>query len=298
MVTSSVSAEDLEIGELIQERARRVHSAEPRPFLKWAGSKRSVLANFLDILPEQFGTYWEPFVGSGSLFFLLQPESAVISDTCVPLIETYRAISDRVDLVMRYLAPLDVNKDTYYQVRGNPGVSRFKRAAQFIYLNKTCWNGLYRVNSSGQFNVPYGAPKSNYVADEANLRSCSDALGRPGVNIIAGDFEDTVEPAVRGDFVFLDPPYVTGHNNNGFIDYNEVLFSWNDQIRLASLANRLAEKGVHVVVTNAYHPQVIELYEGFEVRRVLRSSTLASSALKRGRVEEAVLWVKTDTRGA
>lgn len=290
VVSASGGADEL------AERALRSLSAEPRPFLRWAGSKRALLHEFVDLIPVEYGTYWEPFLGAGSLFFLLQPENAVIGDKLVPLVDAYRAVAERVDLVLRYLAPLDVSRETYYRVRDNRGSSSYKLAAEFIFLNKTCWNGLYRVNAEGKFNVPYGAPKTGFVIDPSNLRACSRTLGQPGVKIRDGDFERILGSVKPGDLVFLDPPYVTGHNNNGFIDYNEVLFSWDDQRRLASVAKRLADLGASVIVTNASHQGVIDLYRGFAVRRISRWSTLASSAAKRGPVEEVVLWRSTHTR--
>jgi len=274
----------------VQSRAAKTLSSEPRPFLRWAGSKRALLSRFVDVLPHDFGRYWEPFLGAGSLFFLLEPKDAVLNDSCGPLIETYIAVRYRVDLVLRYLAPLHVDKETYYDIRRHPGESPFRRAAEFIYLNKAGWNGLYRVNSKGQFNVPYGAPKSDVVVDRSNLRACSSALAQPGVALGSADFEVAIANAEAGDLVFLDPPYVTGHNNNGFIDYNEVLFSWTDQLRLAAVAIKLANKGVNVVVTNAHHQPVIDLYKGFQVRRINRASTLAGAAARRGRVDEALFW--------
>lgn len=145
------------------------------------------------------------------------------------------------------------------------------------------------MNSSGKFNVPWGAPKTDFVVDRSNLLACSEALQQPGVRLSIGDFEDTLTMGTEGDLVFLDPPYVTRHNNNGFIDYNERLFSWEDQKRLARRAEELRRVGAHVIVTNAYHSDVLALYPNFQVHELTRNSTLASSAARRGRVSEAIL---------
>jgi DNA adenine methylase len=190
--------------------------------------------------------------------------------------------------VLRYLRPLKPAKERFYAIRSARAAGRYKRAAEFIYLNKTCWNGLYRVNSSGEFNVPYGLPKTDNIVDEANLVACASALDADGVDLRCCDFEDALADAGSGDLIFLDPPYVTSHNNNGFIDYNEQLFSWADQVRLARVARELSAKGAHVLVTNAYHGEVVDLYHGFELTPVNRASTLASTASKRGRVSEAL----------
>jgi DNA adenine methylase len=146
------------------------------------------------------------------------------------------------------------------------------------------------VSAQGKFNVPFGRPESDFILDSENLRACAEVLGKSGVHIFASDFERNLSHAESGDLVYLDPPYVTSHTENGFIEYNEVLFSWEDQLRLASLAVLLARKGVHVIVTNAFHPKVIELYEGFQVRRISRYSTLAGTMENRRRVSEALLF--------
>lgn len=274
----------------LADRTARPMSATPRPFLRWAGSKQKLLAEIIDVLPSRYGTYYEPFLGSGAMFFLLEPERAVLSDVCVELIETYEAIRDRAGMIERYLKSMRPNRTQFLRVRSNRSWGPYKRAAEFIYLNKTCWNGLYRVNRDGEFNVPFGKPKTNVLADYENIKACARALNAEDVRLAACSFSEALTDAKAGDLVFLDPPYVTGHNNNGFIDYNEKLFSWKDQESLASEATRLVSKGVHVVVMNASHRAVLDLYEGFEVRRLRRSSTLANDVSKRGRVAEALIY--------
>ena len=185
---------------------------------------------------------------------------------------------------------MDANREFFYQVRSNRSSGRYKRAAEFIYLNKTCWNGLYRVNSSGEFNVPYGLPKTDFIVDHMNFRACAAALTDANVEVRCCDFEVALEAVQAGDLVFLDPPYVTRHNNNGFVDYNEQLFSWADQLRLAKAAHKLVERGAHVLVANALHSDVVDLYDGFNLLPINRSSTLASNPTKRSRVSEALLW--------
>lgn len=270
--------------------ARKWMSTAPRPFLRWAGSKRAHLLNIIPALPNGYRTYWEPFLGGGSLFFLLQPESAVLGDSCQPLIGTYRAVRDGPRSIIDRLQPMAPNKDLFYEVRDRKASNRFAAAADFIYLNKTCWNGLYRVNARGEFNVPYGRPKSDGIFDPSNLLACSDLLSRPDVTLTTNDFERTLADVDEGDLVFLDPPYVTGHNDNGFVDYNEKLFSWEDQRRLASIARDLVKRGASVVATNANHSDILRLYDGFEVRGFSRLSTLAGDVAKRGLVREVVMY--------
>jgi DNA adenine methylase len=165
-----------------------------------------------------------------------------------------------------------------------------KRAAEFIYLNRGCFNGLYRVNSRGDFNVPYGRPRTTNIIDFKNLRVCSAALRANGVQVRKSDFERAIVKAKAGDLVYFDPPYVTGHNNNGFLDYNEKLFSWPDQQRLAKVAKDLKSRKVNVIVSNANHDGVIELFRGFKWKTISRSSTLAADSEYRGPVSEVVLY--------
>jgi DNA adenine methylase len=264
-------------------------SAIPRPFLRWAGSKQKLLPRLSEALPKSFGCYFEPFLGAGALFFHLQPEKAVLSDVSGELIGTWAVVRDNVDAVVKYLQPLKPDKLLYYKIRENRSNNKVTRASEFIYLNKTCWNGLYRVNAQGKFNVPYGAPRSDYIFDEMNLRGCAKLLSQEGIQIKNCDFSIAVESAEQGDLVYFDPPYVTKHNNNGFRDWNENLFSWADQERLAKEAIRLKRKGVRVIVSNADHHDIIKLYKGFKIVRFTRTSTLSSDPSFRGSVGEVIL---------
>lgn len=275
--------------ERLDDRARRSLSSTPRPLVRWAGSKQKLLPQLVPGLPKHFVRYFEPFFGGGSLFFLLTPSRAVVNDACAELIETHRAVRDRPDLVWRYLQRLDpLDREQFYHVRQRRSSGRFTRAAEFLFLNRAGWNGLYRVNSRGEYNVPYGLPRTRNIVDKENLLACSEAL-RGGIELRSDDFEGVVDRADDGDLVFLDPPYVTGHNNNGFIDYNETLFSWEDQRRLAASAKRAVKRGARVLVTNAHHDAVLQLYSTFALRDLSRSSTLASRTSARRRVQEALL---------
>ena len=281
---------DLSNWRRLETRASSPRSALPRPFLRWAGSKRWLLRHLLPFLPRQFGTYHEPFLGSGALFFLLCPDRASLSDKCSDLIDVYMRVRDNVSAIIRYLRPLKPDRNLFYAIRNLPSRGKLKRAAEFLYLNKTCWNGLYRVNSEGRFNVPYGMPRTDFIADFENLRACSQALEKPSVMVRSCDFDAALVDVKSGDLVYLDPPYVTRHSNNGFIDYNETLFSWEDQKRLANRARQLAAAGAYVIVTNADHHEVTELYRGFKTQSITRSSTLASDPKCLVRVKEVILY--------
>jgi DNA adenine methylase len=263
-------------------------TVDPRPFLRWAGSKQRLLGQIMPFIPPTYGRYYEPFLGSGALFLALRPERASLSDFSEEVVGVWKAVRDNVEYLSDYLRPLKPDRMIFYDIRGGRTLDYPARAAEFLYLNKTCWNGLYRVNSRGEFNVPYGAPQSDFIFDEANLKLCADILKRPGITLTRCDFGQTLRSPRSGDLVFLDPPYVTKHNLNGFRDYNERLFSWADQERLAATARRLADRGVHVIVSNADHADVIALYDDFRLIQLERPSTLASNAAKRGRVTEAM----------
>ena len=253
----------------------RVKRKKVKPFLRWAGGKQWISTQLSKLIPANIGTYYEPFLGGGSLYFSALPTRAVLSDVNLRLVESYRAIRDKPFEVISILEKWGNDKKTYYLVRDEEFEDSTHRVAQFIYLNRTCWNGLYRVNKQGKFNVPFGN-HGRAVFSTRHLLEVSHALNKSKVQ--HGDFDQIVEDAKQGDFVYFDPPYTTAHSKNGFRQYNESLFSWQDQQRLGRTAQRLAELGCYVVVSNARHDTVTELYPGFSYREVSRHSILAASA--------------------
>ena len=264
--------------------------ATARPFLKWAGSKQSLLTHIVRFVPTQFRTYYEPFLGAGSVFLHVRPKFARLSDLSAELVGVWEGIRDNPDRIIQKLDGVLPEKELFYQIRGNRSLDKIDRAAELIYLNKSCWNGLYRVNSKGEFNVPFGSSTKTQVIVPNNIRACATLLQQEGVSINCCDFAEATKGAGEGDFVFFDPPYVTKHNFNGFRDYNEKLFSWADQERLATEARRLRCRGVRVVVTNAAHAEIKKLYKDFSLYEFERPSTLASRSSKRGLVAEAVFY--------
>lgn len=274
---------------LIAERANSILSASPRPFIRWAGSKQRLLSQLIEHLPGGFRTYYEPFLGAGSMYFLLRPGQARLNDFCLPLIEMYRTVSINAEAVHAQLAPMDLlDKDFYYRVRKHVPEDEVERASRFIYLNRAAWNGLYRVNARGEFNVPYGSPRSSNIIDEANFVSSAKQLAASGTLLLHGDFEDAVSDAGEGDLVFLDPPYASSKRRESFVDYNEKLFTWDDQRRLAARAETLRKSGAHVIVTNAYNSALRELYPNFTEHALVRRSSLAADVSLRGSVAESV----------
>ncbi len=260
----------------------------PEPFLKWAGGKRW-LANSNQLpKPTEFNRYIEPFLGGAAIFFHLRPRTAILSDINLELIELYCAIRDFPSELMELMIVHQNlhNADYYYEMRRSIPKGFVERAARTMYLNRTCWNGLYRVNRKGIFNVPIGT-KSTVVFDGDDFLGVSERLRTAEIRCC--DFEVTVSEAGRGDYLFVDPPYTVRHNMNGFIKYNENLFSWNDQIRLRDAVACAIDRGAAVVVTNADHDSVRELYEGVcEYRSIARASVLAGETARRGTTTEAL----------
>ena len=257
-----------------------------KPFLRWAGGKQWIAKQLASLIPSDIGTYYEPFLGGGSLFFTALPDRAVLSDLNQRLIETYRSLRDQSDEVIEVLSAWLNDEQTYYDVRETAFEDSTRRAAQFIYLNRTCWNGLYRVNKQGEFNVPFGN-HGRRVFDERHLADVSKNL--KNVTIRHADFDQVLYCAEAGDFVYLDPPYTALHAKNGFLQYNERLFNWEDQQRLGHTAVELANRGCIVLVSNANHESVLELYPDFVHMEVSRKSVLAADSRFRRKTSELLL---------
>lgn len=266
------------------------------PFLKWAGGKRWLTTYYSYLLPTEFGTYFEPFLGSGAVFFHLRPQKAFLGDANPELINTYIELKKNWKKVRSALARHQKLHDAnyYYEERERKRIAPHERAAQFIYLNRTCWNGLYRVNLEGKFNVPIGTKQSVILATD-DFEQTSKTLSK--ATLAVSDFSDIIENAKRGDFIFIDPPYVTSHNLNGFLKYNDKIFSWSDQERLSLAIRKAAKRGVKMLVTNAAHESIYELYKGIGKHLLLsRSSVLAADSDNRGKTEESALLVNYDVQ--
>ena len=259
------------------------------PFLKWAGGKRWAVAAGAFPYPPMFKRYFEPFLGSGSVFFSLLPENALLSDVNSELIELYEVMRDEPSgLFVRMERHHRKHcKTYYYEVRGLVPQEKIDRAARTLYLNRTCWNGLYRVNLKGQFNVPIGT-KDKVILDSDNFHKTAAALSN--ANIKCCDFGESINQAEEDDFVFIDSPYTVKHNTNGFLKYNEKIFSWDDQVRLKNSIALAAERGVKIMATNANHESIIDLYDGVcQYRTLERFSVLSGDPAKRGMISEILL---------
>ena len=264
-----------------------------RPFLKWAGGKRRLLDQYAEHFPlsSTIGRYFEPFIGSAAVFFHLQPAEACLADVNRNLVEVYRVVQQDVEGLIRSLRTHKNEHAYYYQVRAqDPAeLNQAQRAARLLFLNRTCYNGLYRENQKGQFNVPFGRYDNPTICDETRLRRASRAL--QGVELTVGDFEEVVAPAGPGDFVYFDPPYVPLSDTSNFTAYNRYGFDLGDQRRLADVIGQLTRRGCRVMLSNSSAPLVYELYERPEYRLVPIQArrSINSKAERRGPVRELLI---------
>ena len=269
---------------------------DAKPFVKWVGGKRQLLHAIAPHLAKlkPGGTYHEPFVGGGAVFFHLQPRRASLTDSNARLVRTYRGIQEDVGRVIRQLRKYEAehNKDFYLELRAQNIDAKKKDAdvaAWFIYLNRTGYNGLYRVNSKNGFNVPFGDYKKPMICDEDNLRACARAL--EGATIENADFTEVEERAERGDFVYFDPPYIPLTATSRFTDYTSEGFSDADQVRLRDVARSLKSRGVSVLLSNSSAQRVYDLYEKhFEFRKVDARRSVNCDPNGRGRISELLIY--------
>jgi DNA adenine methylase len=276
-----------------------------RPFLKWAGGKRQLLPILRTYIPKNFGssTYFEPFVGAGAFLFDFQPRKAVINDANDELINCYRTIKENPDellsLTKKYQQ--DISKERYLELRKLDRNSSFsklsnvERAARIIYLNKTCFNGLFRVNSQGQFNVPYGDNKNPILADEVIIRAIHRYLNENNIEIVNLDFEKSVVNSKKGDFIYFDPPYDPLSNSSSFTGYDLNGFGKDEQRRLKNVCDKLVKKGCKVLVSNSSTDFIKELYgENYSILEVEASRHINSVGSGRGKINELLIFSNYD----
>jgi DNA adenine methylase len=263
----------------------------PRPFVKWVGGKRQLLPHLLKYVPPAYGTYFEPFVGGGALYFSVRPAVAVLSDNNARLVRTYRGIRDDVERVIRILRTYRFDRPFFTELRNldvDSAESDAEVAAWFIYLNKMGYNGLYRVNQKNRFNVPFGDYKNPNVCDAPTLRACSQALR--AVEIVHGDFREVAERAKAGDFVYFDPPYVPLSVTSSFTSYTADGFGMEEHRGLRDLALRLRSRDVHVLLSNSSAQTVRELYaDEFKILEVKATRMVNSKATERGHITELLI---------
>ncbi|MBB4071392.1 DNA adenine methylase [Canibacter oris] len=274
-----------------------------KPFTKWTGGKRQLLPSLLELVPEKFNRYYEPFVGGGALFFELAPQDAVINDFNEELIHAYKQIRDDVDNLISLLQYHEAEnakyeKAHYLEVREADRnglilhMSATERAARLLYMLRVNFNGLYRVNSNNQFNVPYGKYKNPKIVNPGLLKAISAYLNTASVKILNGDFEDAVQDAQPGDFVYFDPPYAPLSATSDFVNYTHEGFGLAEQVRLRDLFISLSEKGVKVMSSNSTAGIIYDLYQGIagvDIREVGASRNINADSKGRGKINEVII---------
>ena len=268
-----------------------------QPFTKWTGGKRQLLPVIKSLMPDSYGRYFEPFVGGGALFFELTPENAIINDFNSELINCYQQIKESsfelIELLSQHQA--SNSKDYYLLLRSADRDGRIEemtdveRAARIMYMLRVDFNGLYRVNSKNQFNVPYGRYKNPKIVDSDLILSISQYLNENAIRILNGDFEDAVKDVKSGDFVYFDPPYIPLSETSSFTSYTHEGFSFEDQVRLRDTFKELDKKGAYVMLSNSSSPLVEELYKEFNIHKVLANRTNGAKSSSRGKIDEIIV---------
>lgn len=269
-----------------------------KPFVKWAGGKRQIIDKLKKYIPHEFGTYYEPFIGGGALLFELAPKSAVINDSNSELMNVYKVLCDeeKFKKMCKVLNNYETNhsEEFFYEIRNKDRskssfnkLSDYTRAARTIYLNKACFNGLYRVNSKNEFNVPFGKKEKVNTYEGNNLITISMYLTLNNITIMNTDFEEAVKTAKKGDFVYFDPPYDS--DTNIFNSYTEDGFGKNEQTRLARVFKELDEKGVYVMLSNYNTILINELYKDYNINIIEAKRNISAKSSKRGKVEEVII---------
>ncbi|HFI0104699.1 TPA: DNA adenine methylase [Streptococcus suis] len=268
-----------------------------QPFTKWTGGKRQLLPVIKSLMPDNYNSYFEPFIGGGAVFFELTPQKAIINDFNSELINCYRQIKDNPQKLIELLIEHQKNnsKDYYLELRSVDRDGRIhtmtdtERAARIMYMLRVDFNGLYRVNSKNQFNVPYGRYKNPKIVDSELILSISQYLNKNNIEILTGDFEKAVEDVGAGDFVYFDPPYIPLSETSAFTSYTHEGFSYEEQVRLRDVFRKLDKKGAYVMLSNSSSPLVEELYKGFNIHKVEAIRTNGAKVSSRGKISEFIV---------
>ena len=262
---------------------------ETYPIVKWVGGKRQLMFELLKNMPENYNRYFEPFIGGGALFFELQPQNGYISDMNEELINLYSVVRDDVYELIEDLGKHEVSKEYFLEIRNIDRTEKYaelssiERASRFIYLNRTCFNGMYRVNSQGQFNVPFGNYKNPRIVDAENLINCSKLL--KNTEIYCADFSEILNKVQKGDFVYFDPPYVPLNETSSFTSYTKDGFDLDMQFKL----DELDSKGVMFMLSNSDTKLVNELYSNYEIKKVFASRAINANPNGRGKITEVLV---------
>lgn len=274
-------------------------SASVKPVLKWVGGKRQLLPQIEKYIPKKIDTYYEPFIGGGAVLFHVQPQKAVINDLNEELINVYKMVQENVSELIEELSnqrKYENTPENYYKIREWDRnskklnkMTKIERAARILYLNRTCYNGLYRVNSMGEFNTPFGSYQNPNIVNEATLRAVHQYFKEAEIQFICGDFEKTVENAKEGDFVYFDPPYAPISKTANFTGYIGGGFGQNEQERLKNLCDKLNEKNVKFLLSNSDCPYIRELYKDYKIISIKAKRSVNANPKKRGEIGEVLI---------
>lgn len=266
---------------------------ETYPIVKWVGGKRQLMFELLKNMPETYNRYFEPFIGGGALFFELQPQNGYISDMNEELINLYTVVRDDVYNLIDDLNKHEISKEYFLKIRNLDRTEKYnklsdlQKASRFIYLNRTCFNGMYRVNSQGQFNVPFGDYKNPRIVDAGNLINCSNLL--KNTEICCADFSEILNKVQKGDFVYFDPPYVPLNETSSFTSYTKDGFDLDMQFKLKDVCDELDSMGVMFMLSNSDTKLVNELYSNYEIKKVFASRAINANGNGRGKITEVLV---------
>lgn len=266
------------------------------PVLKWAGGKRQLLDTLIPLVPKDYSVYCEPFVGGGALFFALQPQSACINDVNHELIRVYTVIKNDVDALIEQLKQFQNNKDQFYEIRSwdrnkdkYTHLSDIEKAARIIYLNRTCFNGLFRVNASGEFNVPFGNYANPNIVNEPVLRAISFYFNNSEIVFNAVDYAEILKNLPDNAFVYLDPPYDPVSVTANFTSYTKDGFSRDEQIKLCKCCDELNERGIKFMLSNSATDFICDQYSKYNIEIISAKRLVGADASKRGRIQEVIV---------
>lgn len=272
------------------------YNKDALPVVKWAGGKRQLLPEIRKYIPKKFTIYYEPFVGGGAVLFDIQPKRAIINDVNSELINLYEVIRDSVDLLIEDLKKHKNEKEYFYRIRELDRdiekynkLTKVERASRLHYLNKTCYNGLFRVNQAGQFNTPFGDYKNPNIINEKIIRAVSDYFNWADITFKCGDFEDSLKGIEKNAFVYFDPPYDPVSESANFTEYSKEGFTRKDQIRLKKICDRLNKKGIKFLLSNSATEFIRDLYKDYNIEIIQARRSVNSNGKKRGEVDEVLV---------
>ncbi len=273
----------------------KVKNSLVSPVLKWVGGKRQLLDEIQKYFPKKYSKYYEPFLGGGAVLFYFQPKKAVINDFNSELINVYRVIKDNVEELITDLKKHKNEEEYFYMTRNIDREDSYsiltpiEKASRIIYLNKTCYNGLFRVNNAGEFNTPFGRYKNPNIVNEVTLRAVSSYFNANEIKIMQGDYEEALEGIKKGSFVYFDPPYDPVSTSSSFTGYTQNGFKKEEQERLKNVCDRLNERGVKFLLSNSATEYIRELYKDYRIEIVKANRHINSIAENRGEIDEVLI---------